>query len=339
MPIITIQVIVDSILDGYFNYTLPSTLLEISGVIIGSAATFILLIFIVKSIKLKNNFTYSKTYMKFVISGLVMSLFSFLFAWSMETKLIYMKNISIERLKVAYFIDFYMLAVDAIIIFKLLKNYFMSVVEYFSLYFYISLFLFGFITADIINLNNYYLIIFGAISIYFLLNSIFTSFHCKLNWFKINGNEFALMGVRGISMNPEFKAGDSVIIKRIKALDELKVGDIITYKSSNINSPLNASGYITHRIYEISGDIIRTKGDNNIVVDYMKIRLDDIVGIAVAKVVHINRRATGIEMIGDNRNKEDLPFFTPFNISARKSSLYFNIYFIIISLILIIIIL
>jgi len=339
MSIITMPVIVGSILNGYFNYALPAMLLEISGIIIGGAAAFILIMFIVKRIKLKNNFTNSKTYMKFVISGLVMSLFSFLFAWPIETKLICIKHISIEWLKVAYFIDFYILAVDAIIIYKLLKNYFISVLEYFSLYFYISLFLFGFIIADVISLSNYYLIIFGAFSIYFLLTSIFAGFNRKLNWFKINGNEFAVMGTRGISMNPELKAGDSVIIKKIKTLDELKVGDIITYKSSNINSPLNASGYITHRIYEISGNIIETKGDNNKAVDYMKIKFDDIVGIAVAKVVHINRRATGIEMIDNNSNKEDLPFFTPFNIRGKNNSLYFNIYFIIISLILIMVIL
>lgn len=344
MSIITIPVIVGSMLDGYFNYVLPNGILEISGTVIGSAASFILFMFIVESVKLKDNFTGARMYMKFIASGLLMSIFSFIFAWPIETKLIYMKHVSIEWLKVAYFIDFYMLAVDAIIIFKLLKNHFISALEYFSLYFFISLFLFGFIvfgffTIDIISLGSIYMIVYGAFSIYFLLNSIFTSFHRKLNWFKINGNEFALIGVRGISMNPEFKAGDSVIIKRIKTWHELKVGDIITYKSSNINSPLNASGYITHRIHEISGDIIRTKGDNNKVADYMKIRLDDIVGIAVAKVVYINRRATGIEMIGDNSNKEDLPFFTPFNIRARKSSLYFNIYFIAISLILIMVIL
>jgi len=140
-------------------------------------------------------------------------------------------------------------------------------------------------------------------------------------------------------MNPEFRAGDSVIIKKIKTLNGLKVGDIITYRSSNIYLPLNASGYITHRIYGISGDIIRTKGDNNKTIDPIKIKLDDIIGIAIAKVVYINRKTTSIEMIGDNSNKEDLSYLAPFNIETKKSSLYFNIYFIIISLIMIVLIL
>lgn len=58
----------------------------------------------------------------------------------------------------------------------------------------------------------------------------------------------------------------------------------------------------------------------------------------MAKVVYINRKNTTIETIVNNSNKEGLLYFTPFNI-RKKSNIIYNIYFIIISLILILIIL
>lgn len=97
--------------------------------------------------------------------------------------------------------------------------------EYLALYFYISLFLFGFIISGTVNLYNYYLIIFCAISIYFLLISIFVGFigfNHKLDWLKINGNKFTTMNVKGKSMEPEFKSCNLIIIKKIKSIDEIK---------------------------------------------------------------------------------------------------------------------
>jgi len=320
------------IMNNYTGYII--LLLEIPGIIIMITSLFIFVFYSIKHNNIKNN-------IKFILSGIIIFIFNFIFAIAIENKISNINNVPIEWLKISYFIDFYMISVDSVIIFKLLKNYFISALEYFALYFYISLFLFGFIISNTINLYNYYLIIFGAISIYFLLISIFGSFidfNHKLNWFKINGNEFTAMSVKGKSMDPEFKAGNLIIIKKIKSIDEIKKGDIITYKTSNIYSPLNASEYITHRIYDISGNIIRTKGDNNKKIDPIKIKLGDVLGIVVAKVVYINRKTTSIETVGDNSNKEDLLYFTPFNVK-RKSSIIYNIYFIIISLILILIIL
>lgn len=54
------------------------------------------------------------------------------------------------------------------------------------------------------------------------------------------------------SMQPELKAGDSIIVKKV---DEYKVGDIVTYKMDK--------SYVTHRIIKIDGNKITTKGDAN----------------------------------------------------------------------------
>lgn len=61
------------------------------------------------------------------------------------------------------------------------------------------------------------------------------------------------------SMEPQIKAGDYIIIK---SENSYSVGDIITFKSESGNSTT------THRIVQINGDQIITKGDANNANDF-----------------------------------------------------------------------
>ena len=58
------------------------------------------------------------------------------------------------------------------------------------------------------------------------------------------------------SMEDNIHSGDYVLIIR---QDDYNIGDVITYKKDNY--------YITHRIIDMNGDIIITKGDANNIVD------------------------------------------------------------------------
>ncbi|MBD7909253.1 signal peptidase I [Sporosarcina gallistercoris] len=76
------------------------------------------------------------------------------------------------------------------------------------------------------------------------------------------------------SMNPIFKTGDMLFVKKVDAA-EVKVDDIITFKESGGN-------LITHRVVEVltdSGSLsFVTKGDNNNRVDDELVKAESLLG-------------------------------------------------------------
>ena len=83
--------------------------------------------------------------------------------------------------------------------------------------------------------------------------------------------------ITSTSMEPSIKSGDVIVVKKSKAKN-LKVGDIITFKTKN--------EIITHRILEIisnesSENTYITKGDNNNVEDTEKVTYSNIEGKSV----------------------------------------------------------
>lgn len=86
------------------------------------------------------------------------------------------------------------------------------------------------------------------------------------------------------SMEPELKKDDVVVIKKVKA-DNLKQGDIITFKQNGET--------ITHRIVQIDdiedGKLYITKGDNNNVQDEQGLRFDQIEGKLVIKIPQLGK--------------------------------------------------
>lgn len=76
------------------------------------------------------------------------------------------------------------------------------------------------------------------------------------------------------SMEPTIKAGDSIIFTKVK-YDDLKVGDIIIYKSKEGDTK---GLYIVHRIIEQTDEGFITKGDNNQSADSEIITADMLIG-------------------------------------------------------------
>jgi signal peptidase len=80
------------------------------------------------------------------------------------------------------------------------------------------------------------------------------------------------------SMQPTFKKGDLVFMQDI--LIQPKVGDIIIFPDPEKNVVSNKPVTVTHRIIEMKGDTIRTKGDNNPNPDTWKVNKKDVMGKA-----------------------------------------------------------
>lgn len=89
------------------------------------------------------------------------------------------------------------------------------------------------------------------------------------------------------SMEPIIEIKDAVITKRVEA-SELKVGDVVTYKSTD---PAYYGILITHRIMSITKDgngyQFVTKGDNNLTNDRNMIMEDQIYGKVIMRVPKI----------------------------------------------------
>lgn len=72
------------------------------------------------------------------------------------------------------------------------------------------------------------------------------------------------------SMEPTFKTGGIIYYKHALP-EEIKVGDIITFRSSDT--------FVSHRVTKIENNLYETKGDANNTVDAIKIKYNDIVGV------------------------------------------------------------
>jgi signal peptidase len=106
---------------------------------------------------------------------------------------------------------------------------------------------------------------------------------------------YPMASITSGSMWPVLKRGDLILIKGIESKEEVKVGDIIVYK--------NPKGFTIHRVVEIKGDTLVTRGDANNVND-TPISYAEIIG----ELVTINNKPLRVPLLGMvsvfiNRNK------------------------------------
>ena len=85
------------------------------------------------------------------------------------------------------------------------------------------------------------------------------------------------------SMQPTFDRGDMVLMQNIMIRPQ--VGDIIIFTDPLVKERIKAGTStltVTHRIVDISGDNIKTKGDKNQYVDSWTVHKSDLMGKAIA---------------------------------------------------------
>jgi len=97
------------------------------------------------------------------------------------------------------------------------------------------------------------------------------------------------------SMEPYMMTNGIILTKEVTSIDEIAVGDVITYKLVN---DAGKTIRISHRVQSISEDgIIRTKGDNNNVEDSYQLTMDNVyakeVGVYNGSAWFINQWQSG----------------------------------------------
>ena len=121
-----------------------------------------------------------------------------------------------------------------------------------------------------------------------LLIVLLCGYICFLKFVK-NTDDINIFGYRQYivltgSMEPKYNVGDMVFIKK-KSENDIKVGDVINYKSSN------NSNTVTHRVVEIvkkdGKTFYKTKGDNNSSSDSDLVEYENVQGTIVFKISKI----------------------------------------------------
>lgn len=95
---------------------------------------------------------------------------------------------------------------------------------------------------------------------------------------KKTGEGVFLLGYRPVlvltgSMEPYMMTNGIALTKEVDSMDDIKVGDVVTY---HVNNDEGKKLLITHRIIAIDDGKIYTKGDNNNVDDGFPLSIDNI---------------------------------------------------------------
>ncbi|MFA5317592.1 MAG: signal peptidase I [Dehalococcoidales bacterium] len=113
---------------------------------------------------------------------------------------------------------------------------------------------------------------------------------CVAGFFSIQG-AMPFMPVFGVSMEPELKAGDLILISGVDP-NEVEVGDIVVFSvPSAIREFYNYPPVVAHRVTEVRdlgslGRGFRTKGDNT-GGDPFTVRANDLLGVASTRIPYI----------------------------------------------------
>ncbi len=108
----------------------------------------------------------------------------------------------------------------------------------------------------------------------------------------VMGTDYPAASITSGSMWPILKKGDLVLINYVKK-EDIRIGDIIVFKNLSIDSK-QVSGFTIHRVVEINGDLIKTKGDANEITD-KPIEYYDVVG----RTLNYNGKPVKIPYLGN----------------------------------------
>ena len=110
-------------------------------------------------------------------------------------------------------------------------------------------------------------------NIFFTIFVLIVCFVAVLNFFS-DPQRDGIFGYRGYtvisgSMEPTLHIGDYIIVK-YKPYNQVKPKDIISFSQENI--------LITHRVVSREGDLLKTRGDNNKISDFVQVSAENYVG-------------------------------------------------------------
>lgn len=135
------------------------------------------------------------------------------------------------------------------------------------------------------SLAVFVLIIVGGFLIYYFVS---------IKIYEFKGEQYkpyiSLYTIISPSMEPNVKVYDVIIDKRVSDVSEVKVGNIITFISSSVQSQ---GLIVTHRVSRVlinpDGVAFKTKGDNNAVEDDGLVYQNQLIGKVMFKIPQLGR--------------------------------------------------
>jgi len=103
--------------------------------------------------------------------------------------------------------------------------------------------------------------------------------------------KFSLYTIISPSMEPNLRVYDIIVDQRIDSVNDIKIGDVITFIST---SSISSNKTVTHRVIDIIVDEegnyqYKTKGDNNLSPDLAYAEYDNIIGKVLFKIPQLGR--------------------------------------------------
>lgn len=103
--------------------------------------------------------------------------------------------------------------------------------------------------------------------------------------------KFSLYTIISPSMEPNLRVYDIIVDQRVDSVNDIKIGDVITFIST---SSISANKTITHRVIDIIVDKdgnyqYKTKGDNNLSPDLAYAEYNNIIGKVIFKIPQLGR--------------------------------------------------
>lgn len=111
--------------------------------------------------------------------------------------------------------------------------------------------------------------------------------------------KYSIIGVGSESMSPTILKGDAVVYEKVKSIDDLKIGDILVFKSG--------SKMIIHRYTEKKEDkgtvYIITKGDANNSSDNLYLTINEVEGKVKFKIKYLAYPSLWLKEMVENKQK------------------------------------
>ncbi len=103
--------------------------------------------------------------------------------------------------------------------------------------------------------------------------------------------KFSIYTIVSWSMTPTIKVYDTIINMKVDNPEDIKVGDVITFRSTSLATPGTT---ITHRVVSITEDsdgkvCYRTKGDFNNIEDQACAKFNNVIGKVILKIPQLGR--------------------------------------------------
>ena len=280
---------------GQGNVILPQLLLELLGTSIATATSFVIFhtFFTSMSKRIRNSeYLQMQSYsIKLIVFGVVLSIYSFLLAWPIESALFSAESFNNLWYDTVYLFDLITIIIYVAFLYDILKRKVFPLQQMIIPSLSSGVILFVALGGGPSAIENSipFLLLLGVASLLYPLLELRKAMTGDKTLKRFNAflKEFDcfLVSSQGRSMYPTITGRDYVIGLKVNEETKLSLGDIIIYELPLYYSPLSYGRFVTHRIVDLNEIEIRARGDNLKRLD-PPIKYYRVHGIAIAKCDH-----------------------------------------------------